>query len=437
MKLDKLLSWLDDHVNIEATAGKVAGLSLVRMEMLAALLGDPQLDVPVVHITGTNGKGSTAHMVTRILSEHGMRVGTYASPHIHRLNERIQLDAEPIDDDALGATLDVVRLAVEHMESQGEQPSWFEIMTAAAFRYFSDQAVDIGVIEVGMLGRYDATNIASTAVAVVTNVTKDHTDGAEGWREAVASEKAGIIKPSSTLVLGETDDELRPIFLAEPAQKVLLRDDDFELQSNQLAIGGRSIDVRTPRAAYDEVFVSLHGEHQGRNAALAIVAAEEALDQELNREQLDAALGSATMMGRFEVAIREPLVVLDGAHNPAGAQVASRTLAEDFHVFGARYLLVGMMRGKNPAEMLEALGATESDVVVCCEPNWPRALPAVELAEVARSMGAPTEIVSSPIDGFDRLLTLATENDVILVAGSLYVVAAVREAITDSLDSPE
>lgn len=437
MDLKKLLAWLEGHINIEATAGKVEGLSLARMERLLELLGNPHLDVPAVHLTGTNGKGSTAQMITRILVAHGLSVGTYASPHIEKINERIQRDGEQISDDDLAATLVDVRLAADHMTAADDPPSWFEIVTATAFRYFSDAAVDAAVIEVGMLGRYDATNVAATRVAVVTNVRKDHTDGAPGWREAIASEKAGIVKPTASLVLGETDPALQEIFLAEGPSTALRRDVDFETDTNVTAIGGRMVDVRTPRTSYDDVFVSLHGEHQGRNAALAIVAAEEFLDGELVREHLDAALGGAVMLGRFEIIAREPLVVLDGAHNVAGAAVAARTLAEDFHVFGGRFILVGMMRGKSPEELLEALDVRSADLVVCCEPNWPRALPAAELGAIAVSLGAQTEVISSPLDGLERLVALSTENDSILVTGSMYVVGAVRRAASASVHSPE
>lgn len=437
MDLQKLLAWLESHINIEATAGKVEGLSLARMERLLELLGNPHLDVPAVHLTGTNGKGSTAQMITRILVAHGLSVGTYASPHIEKINERIQRDAEPITDADLATTLVDVRLAADHMTAADDPPSWFEIVTATAFRYFSDAAVDAAVIEVGMLGRYDATNVAATRVAVVTNVRKDHTDGAHGWREAIASEKAGIVKPTVSLVLGETDPAMQQIFLDEGPAAALVRNVDFETGTNVTAIGGRMIDVRTPRTTYDEVFVSLHGEHQGHNAALAIVAAEEFLDAELIREHLDLALSEAMMLGRFEIIAREPLIVLDGAHNVAGAEVAARTLAEDFHVFGGRFLLVGMMRGKSPAELLEALDVRSADLVVCCEPNWPRALPAAELGAIAVGLGAQTEVIASPIDGIERLLALSTENDSILVTGSMYVVGAVRRAASASVHSPE
>lgn len=430
MTLERELRWLDAQVNLEAKslpkAGATGGLNNETIRTLLQLLGDPHLDAPVIHITGTNGKGSTAHMISLILREHGLRVGTYGSPHVSTINERIQIDVDPLTDEQFGDALEVVRLAAEH----GEVPaSWFDLVTATAFRAFSDAAVDVMVIEVGMLGRYDSTNVVDGVVSVVTNISKDHTDGAEGWREAVASEKAGIVKPGSTLVLGDLDDDLHRHFIDEGPSKVLRYGPQIELTSNALGVGGRVIDVRTPHDFYEAVMVSLHGRHQGVNAALAIGAAEAFLESPLEREHLDAALGQATMRGRFEVLAAEPIIVIDGAHNPQGARTAARTFAEAFTPFGQRMLIVGMMDEKDPVEMLQALDATASEIVICCEPDWPRAMPATKLAAAARSIGIEPEIATSPSDAIELALSFATEGDAILVAGSLYVAGAIRDRL--------
>jgi len=441
-RLARNLDWLNTHVNIAAdkpvSAGKVEGLSTGPIGALLELLGSPQLDVPAIHITGTNGKGSTAMLSSRLLETHGVRVGTYGSPHIHALNERIKIDNKAITDDELADLLDDVRLATEHLD---QELRWFELVTAAAFRHLNDQAVQAGVIEVGMLGRFDATSVADTRVAVVTNVQKDHTDGSPGWRERIAWEKAGIIRPASTLVLGELDPDLQKIFLDEPAAKQLVRNRDFGCTNHALAVGGRVMDIRTSRGIYNEVYLSLHGEFQVDNAVLAVVAVEEFIDAPLDDDALAEAFGTATMPARLEPVHTEPLVILDGAHNPAGAAAAVHTVNNDFEIFGEKYLLVGMMTGKDPEEMLLALGADDVELVVCCEPNWPRALPARELGDVARGMGLPVEVIASPAEAIDRLLVLAAENDMIFVGGSLYIAATVREQLlgergTDS-DAPD
>lgn len=437
-RLARGLDWLNSHINLEAnkgvSAGTVEGLSVGPIAGLLELLGSPQLDTPAIHITGTNGKGSTAMLASRLLESHGLSVGTYGSPHIHALNERIKVNGEPITDEQLAEVLEDLQLASQHFDPEahgGQFLRWFELVTAAAFRHFNDQAVDVGVIEVGMLGRYDATSVADTRVAVVTNVAKDHTDGAPGWREKIASEKAGIIKPGSTLVLGELDRELQKIFLAEPAVAQLVRNRDFGCLNHQLAVGGRLMDIRTSRGIYNDVFLSLHGEFQVDNAVLAIVAVEEFIDSALDEDAVTAAFGGARMPARLEPIGTEPLVIIDGAHNPAGAEAAVQTIKNDFTIFGEKYLLTGMMNEKDPVEMLTALGAHDVDLVVCCQPNWPRALPAQELGSVARSMGLPVEVIASPAEAIERLLVLASDNDLVFVGGSLYVAAAVRQQLME------
>ena len=430
MTLERELRWLDAQVSLEAIglpkAGATEGLGNKPIRGLLQLLGDPHLDAPVIHLIGTNGKGSTAHMISLILREHGLRVGTYGSPHVSVINERIQIDAEPLTDDQFADALEVVRLAAEHGEVDA---SWFDLVTATAFRAFSDAAVDVMVIEVGMLGRYDSTNVVDGVVAVVTNISKDHTDGAEGWREAIASEKAGIVKPGSTLILGDIDDDLHHYFEAENPGSVLRFGPQIELTANALGVGGRVIDVRTQRDVYDAVMVSLHGRHQGVNATLAIAAAEAFLDGPLERDHLDAAMGQAAMRGRFEILAADPIIVIDGAHNPQGARTAARTFAEAFTPFGQRMLIVGMMDEKDPVEMLQALDATSAEIVICCEPDWPRAMPATKLAEAARSLGIEPEVATSPSDAIELALSFATEGDAIMVAGSLYVAGAIRDRV--------
>jgi dihydrofolate synthase/folylpolyglutamate synthase len=235
--LSAAVAWLDDHINLEkqtAIAGRAVGLSLEPMRRLVSVLGDPQHAFPVVHLTGTNGKGSTARMLTAIFAESGLSVGTYTSPHLERINERISRNGEPIDDEELAAVLSDIA-AIEPLA--GVDPSYFEILTAAAYRWFADVAVDVAVIEVGLLGRYDATNVADAQVAAVTNVGHDHTDFQGDWRARIADEKAGIIKPDSWVVLGETDPDLVPIFQREPAAGGWLRGEDFGLEENVLAVG--------------------------------------------------------------------------------------------------------------------------------------------------------------------------------------------------------
>jgi dihydrofolate synthase/folylpolyglutamate synthase len=421
--LARALAYLDEHVNLEATAGRIEGLSLDRMRRLTEVLGDPQDAFPVVHLTGTNGKGSTARMITALLAETGLSVGTCASPHLQRINERLARNGEPVDDETLAELLGDIA-AVEPVA--GVAPSYFEIMTAAAFRWFADIAVDVAVVEVGLLGRFDATNVADGRIAAVTNVGHDHSDFQGDWRERIAREKAGIIKPGSSLVLGETDPDLLPIFLAEQQAETWQRDVDFGCEVNDVAVGGRLLDIRTPSGVLEQVFLSLHGAHQGDNAAVAVTAAEaffaRALDPDLVRE----AFGGLTIPGRFEVIGHAPLVVLDVAHNPEGAAAASETLAADFSYEGRPILVVGMLGGRDPRSVLESLEVAGASLVVACAPSSPRAIPAEVVAAAAAESGVAVEVVPDVERAVDRALDVATASDAVLVTGSHYVVGAAR-----------
>ena len=262
MDIVAALAYLVEHSNYDDT-GRIMSPSTDRIERLMELMGDPQRAAPAIHITGTNGKGSTAQILTRLLVAQGLTVGTFTSPHLERVNERINRNGEPISDDELaeqiGAVADLEVLA-------GVEPSYFEIVTAAAFRWFADVAVDVMVIEVGLLGRWDATNVVDAAVAVVTNVGDDHLEYAGPTLADVATEKSGIVKPGSTLVLGETDPELVAIFRAAGAERVVERGVGFDVLENQLALGGRLLALRTPSTIYNDLYLPLHGRYQGDNA---------------------------------------------------------------------------------------------------------------------------------------------------------------------------
>ena len=425
MNLRDALAWLDRHINLEANAGRPTGASLDRMREMARVLGDPQTAYPSIHLTGTNGKGSTARIATALLGTSGLSVGTYTSPHLERINERMSRNLEPISDEELAAAFS----AVASIESMLDgPPSHFEILTAAALHWFADVAVDVAVLEVGLLGRWDCTNIVDAPVAVLTRIAADHTDRSEGWRRAIADEKVGIVKPGSTFVLGETDPELRDIFAAAPAAEMWVRDEDFGVIGNRVAVGGRLIDLRTPGASYDDLFLPLHGAHQADNAACALVAVEAFFGRPLDEDLVTEAFAAVTVPGRLEPVAHSPSVLLDAAHNPDGAEALTAALAESFTVVGSRYLVVGLLAQQDTEEMLVALGAADFDLVVCCSPDSPRARSAGDVAAVAEMLGVATEIVPDPVTAVARAVSLADEEDLVVVAGSIYVVGAVRAA---------
>jgi dihydrofolate synthase/folylpolyglutamate synthase len=429
------VAWLDGHVNLETGLGRPPGPdrrreapTLDRIRTMVDLLGSPQLSYPTIHLTGTNGKTSVARMVTALLVAEGLRVGTYTSPHLTRVNERMSWDGDPIPDDALAEALETVATVEPHL---AEAPSYFEIVTAAALHWFADIAVDVAVVEVGLGGTWDATNVVHGEVAVITNISIDHVEYLGPTREGIAADKAGIIEAGATLVLGETDPALVPLFEARQPSTVVRRDRDFELRANRLAHGGRLVTVRTPRAQYEEVFLALHGAHQADNAAIALATAEAFLDRALDGATVEEAFATVRSPGRLEVVRHQPLVLLDGAHNVAGAHALADALAEEF-VGGPRTLVVGLLQGKDPLEMLGALRVVESQRLVCCRPPSGRALEPSEIAAAAYELGLDVDQVEV-IDDVGAAVRDAVANagadGQVVVTGSLYVVGAARTAM--------
>src|SRR5688500_5696301 len=315
---EEAVEYLEGHVNFEQQSPTKEGApSLDRMRALAAAMADPQDAAPSIHVTGTNGKGSTARMITALLNAHGLSVGLYTSPDLERITERISMNGEIISDELFAEQLQAIAELEEHT---GVRPTRFDILALAAFRWVANEAVDVMVNEVGLGGRWDSTNIANASVAVVTNVGLDHVDIIGPTRADIAGEKSGIVKQGATLVLGETDPELRPIFEGTPAAAIWLRDREFAVVENRVAVGGRSLDLRTPTTRYEDVFVALHGAHQGDNAALAVSAVEAFFGRPSDDEVVREALAAVQVPGRFEIVSRSPLVILDGAHNVPGAE---------------------------------------------------------------------------------------------------------------------
>ncbi|MCB1271367.1 MAG: hypothetical protein KDB31_08085 [Microthrixaceae bacterium] len=430
------LEWLDSHLDHESSsagvaAGRVEGLSIEPMRELVALLGDPQDAMPVIHVTGTNGKGSVVAILRRLLMANGLSVGTFTSPHLGRPHERIARDGVPISDPDLAEALSGVA-SVESM--LGAPPSWFEVITAAAFRWFADAPVDVAVVEVGLLGRYDATNVVTADVAVVTGIAGDHTDFAPGWELAVAEEKAGIVTPGRPVVLGDVATPLWEVFEAEGAEPVLALGRDFEVLDARLAVGGRMLDLSGPHGSHAGVLLGLHGEHQATNAAVAVTAAEEFFGRGLTDEVVTEAFAEVDLPGRLEVAAHHPLVVLDVAHNPDALRAVASTLDDDFSVAGSRIIVFAMLAGRDLDEAAAALAVARPDLVVCTSiGEGARAVAATELAAAVEATGVASEAVDDPTDALAAALSRASEEDLVLVCGSARLVGHLRGVIADSV----
>ncbi|MDW3213418.1 MAG: folylpolyglutamate synthase/dihydrofolate synthase family protein [Ilumatobacteraceae bacterium] len=424
MEFTDALAYLDDHASYDKT-GRVDDPSTDSIAKLCSAMGDPQLAQPVIHVTGTNGKGSTVQIISRLLISQGLTVGTYTSPHLERINERIKRNGEPISDDDFAEQI----AGIADIEAiTGVRPTYFEAVTAAAFRWFADVAVDVAVIEVGMLGRWDATNVVDAQVAVVTNVALDHTEFAGPTTADIAAEKAGIIKQGSAVVVGDTDPDMIEIFRREGGASMLVRGDDFETVDNSLAIGGRSLDLRTPTTIYSDVFLPLHGAHQGDNAALALAAVETFFAAPLAEDVVHEGFANVEMPGRFEVLGVQPLAIIDGAHNPPGADVCADVFFGDFHPEGRRILVVGTLR--EPAGILAALRADEFDVVHACTAPSPRGVPGADVAKAARDLGCAEVYVHDSVGAAcHAAMSNADADDAILATGSIYVAGAARPAL--------
>jgi dihydrofolate synthase/folylpolyglutamate synthase len=442
--IDAAMAWLDRHANFEkgATVNDPAGArilagrrfdppSLERMRRLVAYLGDPQVDLDLVHITGTNGKGSVARMTTSLLLAAGHSVGTYTSPHLEHVRERIALGGEPITDADLARSLAATALAEA---AAGVEASWFELVTAAAFHAFNDAAVEASVIEVGMGGRWDATNVADAAVAVITNIGLDHTEFFGPTKEHVAREKVGLVKEGSTFLLGEADEPsivalLEQLATEQGAGQIWKRGRDFGCDRNRLALAGRALTLRTPGRTYDDVFLPMHGTHQGDNAAIALAAAEAFLGSPLPERAVTRGFAEAAHPGRLEVLGRRPLVLIDGAHNAEGAAVLAASMAEAFPAGGRRVVVMGLLEGRDPAGMLAPLAPTVASLVVVAPPS-PRALDPEVVAEAARALGiAPVVIAPDVASACATALDGLGPEDQLLLTGSLYLVGAARPVL--------
>lgn len=419
--------------------------SLSRIASIMTLLGDPQTAYPVIHVTGTNGKTSTARMIEVLLRSYGLRTGLFTSPHLVDPRERICLDGEPVGKSRF---LDVWRdlspyVDLVDMNSQadgGPRLSFFELMTALAFATFADAPVDVAVIEVGMGGAWDATNVAHGQVAVLTPIALDHQQYLGDTITEIATEKAGIIKPGAYAVTAIQDEEAQDVISARVAEvgAIAIREGvDFGVMDRVIAVGGQMLSLQGIGGRIDEVFLPLFGEHQARNAALALAAVEAFMGAgkpPVDDDVIRAGFDQASSPGRLEIVRRSPTVVVDAAHNPAGAVALAQALGDSFE-FATLIGVVGVLSDKDPLGFLVAMEPILSAVIVT-EPASPRAMPAEALYEVAvRVFGDDrVELHRAVPDALDQAVTLAEADTEyggggVLVTGSIVLVGEVKQML--------
>ncbi|MBS5401006.1 bifunctional folylpolyglutamate synthase/dihydrofolate synthase [Bifidobacterium pullorum subsp. gallinarum] len=369
-------------------------LDLDRMNLMLDVLGHPEESFRVIHVTGTNGKGSTARMAEAICRAYGMRTGLYTSPHLERINERIAIDGQSLSDDDFVDTWDQVKDLVDLVDMKMEQAgkprmSFFEVLTAMAIWKFADAPVDVAVVEVGMGGAWDATNVLNADAAVIGPVDMDHMQWLGDTVEQIAAEKAGIIKPGCTAVIGPQPHEqaVMPILeeAAERNHSRMLRDGyEMEVVSRAPAVGGQLVTLRTPLGEYEEIPVAKFGEHQAHNALAALAAAEAVIpvSGQLNADIVSEALGGVKVPGRIEQVRTSPTIIIDGGHNVNAAE-ALRAAIEENYDFTQLVGVIAMMGDKQVEEYLGVLEPLLSHVVVT-ENSWrERVMSAKDLEQVA------------------------------------------------------
>lgn len=408
--------------------------SLDRIRLLMDLMGDPQRSYAAIHITGTNGKTSVARMVDNLLRELGLRVGRYTSPHLQDLRERISLGGRPIDEERFLAAYDEVLPYVRMVEERlGLPMSFFEVMTGMAYAAFADAPVDVAVVEVGLGGVWDATNVIDGEVAVLLPVNLDHTHLLGHDVTEIATEKSGIIKQDAFAVVAAQSEPAADVILrrcAEMGATVAREGLEFGVLGDEVAVGGQLLRVQGLAGVYQDVFLPLHGAYQASNAACALAAVEAFVgrgSKALDAEAVSAAFAGVRTPGRLEVLRRSPTVLVDASHNPAGMIATVEALEAEFS-FRRLVGVVGAMRDKDVHGLLEVLEPVLDEVVVTRN-NSARSLPPAELGELAEEVFGPDRVtVSERLDDALDVAVRLAEQDAQLTGVGVLVTGSVATA---------
>ncbi|MFI6579445.1 bifunctional folylpolyglutamate synthase/dihydrofolate synthase [Nocardiopsis sp. NPDC050513] len=406
---------------------------LDRVRTLLDLLGEPQRGFRVVHVTGTNGKTSTARMIDALLRARGLRVGRYTSPHLRTVRERIVVDGEPVSQERFVEAFDDIQPYVEMADAANDAPlSFFELLTAMAYAVFADTPVDVAVVEVGMGGRWDATNVVDADVAVVTPIGIDHTEYLPDTLEGIAEEKAGIIKPGSVAVLAQQPLAAAEVLVrhaAEVGARVAREGLEFGVTARDVAVGGQQVAVKGLTGGYAQLFLPLFGAHQAGNAAVAIAAVEAFAATGDDAGGLDPAIVAEALSGvdspgRMEVVRTSPTVIADAAHNPAGMTATAAAVEEAF-TFSRLVGVVAIMADKDVEGILEPLEPLLDEIVVTRNSS-PRSLEPARLSALAQEIFGEDRVREAPRldDAIDLAVGLAEEGTEfggagVLVTGSV------------------
>ena len=426
-----LMNYQESIAYLESLGQFGIRLGMERIKQLLFVLGHPENQIKTIHVAGTNGKGSVTTMISTILLEAGCRVGKFTSPHLVKYNERIQINEQDITDEEFAKILTTVREFADDLVKKGacEQPTQFEILTAAAFHFFALNRVDYAVVEVGLGGLWDSTNLIKPLVSVITNIALDHTKVLGNTIEEIALQKAGIIKEKVPVVTGAEGDALGPIRVMSAVKQAPLYEYGVSFRGQELSssMDRQKFRLMAGTNYASEYEIRLPGEHQIRNAALAIVAAKivSKQDSRITEEHLHLGAARTKWPGRLEKIASAPDVILDGAHNPNGAD-ALRNALDKYYPEKKRAFVFGMMGDKSVDEVIKILFRPSDTVFTVRADDGPRAAEAADLAERVGSNATPADDVSRAY----RLACEAAGRDgVVCVCGSLYLVGTFKATV--------
>lgn len=405
------------------------------------LLGDPQKAYRVIHVTGTNGKTSTTRFIERILREFGLRTGRFTSPHLVRLNERMSIEGEPVSDQALAEvwadTEPLLAIVDAELEATGEtRLTFFEALAALGFAVFADAPVDVLVLEVGMGGQWDSTNVADGDVAIFTPISIDHAERLGSTIQEIAKTKSGIIKPDAIVLSSAQTQEAEAVLSAKAAEigeSFAIYGKDFEAFNLSKEKSGQRFSVRTLAGEYHDLFIPLHGEYQVENAALAICAAEAFVgggSQRISEDVLRVALADFSSPGRLQIISREPLTILDAAHNPDGARSLARALRDSFDS-PRTVAVLSILEEKDASGFFEELRQAPIDQVIVTKSTSPRAMDIANLTNLAREYFTNVTNAPSVFSAMEAAKKIVASDGAIVVAGSITLVGDALKNLQD------
>lgn len=413
--------------------------TLERISALVDMLGSPQLTYPTIHIGGTNGKTTTARMIDSLLFEMGLRTGRFTSPHLESYLERISINGQSIDAKELIFAFNDISAYFDLMDTKFDNPiSFFEAITALAFAAFAEHPIDVGVIEVGMGGTWDATNVVDADVSVIMPIGLDHMEYLGNTIGEIAATKAGIIKEQGFVVLAQQEPEAAVELLrraAEVGADIAREGLEYSIDSRAVAVGGQLISITGLRGHYDDIFLPLHGKHQASNAAAALIAVEAFFgEQDLDIDAVRAGFANITSPGRCEIIHRDPTIILDAAHNPHGASALAETIQSEF-TFDDVTGIVAVMADKDALGILLALEPVMNQIIVTTNSSE-RSMGVAELQALANTVFGSDRVFVQPMltDAIDKALTdslrpLSEESLAILITGSVVTVGQARAAV--------